>query len=198
MSDAPWKHIAARTAEDAAKRAELGDAARALLTPALAPRPYLDLLLQQNLLPDALAFLASALPKREAVWWACQCVRAVTPTPPPQEESALKAAEKWCGLASDANRRAAHAAAEVATFQKPAGTAALAAFLSEGSLGPANVPAVPPADNLTARIVAATLTVAAVQTQPEKAAEKQKRFLDQGLAVAAGTNRWPEAAPARR
>jgi len=87
---------------------------------------------------------------------------------------ALKAAEKWCGLASDANRRAAQTAAEEATLATPAGGAALAAFLSEGSLGPPNVQAVPPADHLTARLVATT------------------------LAVAAGTNRWPDAPPARR
>ena len=110
----------------------------------------------------------------------------------------MKAAEKWCGLANDANRRAAYVAAEEATFAVPAGTAALAAFMSEGSMAPPHVQAVPPADNLTAKLVAATLTVAAVQTTPEKAAEKRKKFLDLGLAVATGTNRWADAAPARR
>ena len=197
MSDGTWKQMAAKTAADAAKRAELGEPARALLTPALTPRQYFDLLVQQNQLPDALAFLASALPKREAVWWACQCVRAVASAPPP-EDAALKAAEKWCGLASDGNRRAAHAAAEVATFATPSGSAALAAFLSEGSMAPPHVQAVPPADHLTARLVAAALAMATVQTQPEKATEKRKKFLDLGLAVAAGTNRWSEGAPERR
>jgi hypothetical protein len=200
VSDGTWKHVAAKTAVDAAKRADLNEPARTLLAPELTPRQYFDMLAAKpDLVPDALAFLASALPKREAVWWACQCVRAVTPAPPPKEDAALKAAEKWCGQANDANRRAAHAAAEAATFAVPAGTAALAAFLSEGSMAPPHVETpVPPADNLTAKLVAATLAVAAVQTTPEKAAEKRKTFLDLGLAVAAGTNRWADAAPARR
>ncbi len=202
MSDGSWKQITARTAVDAAKRAELGEAARALLTPTLTPRQYCDLLVQKSLLPDALAFLASALPKREAVWWACQCAKAVNPALSPKEQAAIQAAEKWCATASDANRRAAHVAAENATFQTPAGTAALAAYLSEGSLAPPNLQAVPPADYLTARLVSATLAVAAVQTQPEKAGEKQKQFLELGHSVANGTNRWaeskPESKPARR
>ena len=199
MSDGPWKHVAAKTAAEAAKRAELGEPAKALLTPELAPRQYFDLLAAKpDLVPDALAFLASALPKREAVWWACQCVRAVLPKPPPKEEAALAAAEKWCGQSSDAHRRAAHVASEEATLTTPAALAAVAAFLSEGSLAPPQNQAVPPPDHLTARMVAVAMTLAAVKTQPEKAAEKRKKFLDLGLAVAAGTNRWPESPPARR
>lgn len=199
MSDGPWKHVAAKTAAEAAKRVELSEPALALLTPDLAPRPYFDLLAAKaELVPDALTFLASALGKREAVWWACQCARAVSPKLPPKEEAAVAAAEKWCGQGSDANRRAAYAAGEEATLATAAGNAALAAFLSEGSLAPAHVQAVPPADHLTAKIVTASVAIAAVKTQPEKAPEKRKKFLELGLAVAAGTNRWAETPPARR
>src|SRR5262249_45604696 len=145
-----------------------------------------------------LASVAGAPPKGEGVWWACRCARAVAPKPPPKEEAALAAAEKWCGNTSDANRRAAHVASEEATLATPAGMAALAAFLSEGSLAPPQIQAVPPPDHLTARMVAVALTLAAVKTQPEKAAEKRTKFLDLGLAVATGTNRWPDSPPARR
>jgi hypothetical protein len=122
-------------------------------------------------------------------------VKAITPNPPPVEVAALKAAEKWCALASDGNRRAAFAAAEEATYGKPAGMAALAAFLSDGSMGPANVQAVPPAPHMTAKLVASAMTVLSVQTEPAKAAVKLKQFLDLGLTVADGANRWPESKP---
>src|ERR1043165_1843595 len=51
----------------------------------IAPAPFLEQLLSKSLLNDAVQFLAFALPKREAVWWACLCarseVRESTPAP---------------------------------------------------------------------------------------------------------------------
>ncbi|MFL5342360.1 MAG: DUF6931 family protein [Gemmataceae bacterium] len=190
MSD--FKHIPAATAAEAGKLAKLGDAAKALLTPALTPRQFLDALAKQGLLPDALRFLAQALPKREAVWWAGQCVRAAKAADAPPEAAALAAAEKWAATAAEPDRRAAHAAAEAATLDTPAGIVALSAFLSSGSLGPPNVAAIPPGEELTGQAVAGALQVAAVRQAPEKAAEKFQVFLNLGLAVADGMNRWPE------
>src|SRR5664280_1079556 len=50
--------------------AELGDEAMALARPDLHPREFVALLLDKALFPDAVRFVAHALPKREAVWWA--------------------------------------------------------------------------------------------------------------------------------
>jgi len=56
---------------------------------------------------DALSFCAYLLPRREAVWWSCQCVRALVPTLSEQEIHDLNAAETWVREPDDTNRRAA-------------------------------------------------------------------------------------------
>ena len=50
--------------------AELSEPAMALVRPGTHPRDYVALLMERELYPDAVRFLAHALPKREAVWWA--------------------------------------------------------------------------------------------------------------------------------
>jgi hypothetical protein len=117
--------------------------------------------------------------------------------PPAPEAAALQAAEKWAADPSDDNRRAAYPASEAATLGTPAGCAALAAFFSGGSLAPPNVTAVPPKEGLTAKVVGGALLLASVLTEPQKAPEKQQRFLALGLEVANGANRWKEV-PAKR
>ena len=65
---------------------------------------------------------------------------------------------------------------------------------------PPNLPAVPPGEDLTARMVAGALMLAAVIKEPEKAAEKYAAFLRTGLEIADGKNLWPTPprAPPRR
>ena len=46
----------------------------------LAPGPFLDLLLEHGHHLDAIRFLAQALVKRAAVWWALQCVTEISGT----------------------------------------------------------------------------------------------------------------------
>src|SRR5436309_3482884 len=124
-------------AAEVCRRFALGEAGRAVLRPELAPRPFVERLAEAGLFDDAFRFLAHALPRREAVWWACQCFRhgvAGLPAPPPAPQlAAVQAAERWSAAPTEDHRRAAFAAAEAADFGNPAGCAALAAFLSGGS-----------------------------------------------------------------
>jgi hypothetical protein len=64
----------------------------------------------------------------------------------------------------------------------------MAAFWSEGSIAPEDAPAVPPADNLTAKAVAGAVMLAAVQAQPEKANDKYLFFIEQAIDIANGGN----------
>ena len=136
--------FAVRTAAEACSQIQLGAPPRSAARRHGAAR-FLDALIAAGHLPDALRFLAAALPKREAVWWACVCARqgygAVVPSP---AGAALQAAERWVADPSDANRRAAHPAAEAAGVGTPAGAAAIGVFLSGGSLAPVNLPACRP------------------------------------------------------
>lgn len=155
----------------------------------VSPIEYLNLLIAHKLLADAVRFLARALPKREATWWACISARSAIDAQTPAEIlKSLEAAEAWVYKPTEANRRAAYAAAEVASFDNPAAWAAMAAFWSEGSMAPENAPPVAPADNLTAKAVAGAVMLAAVQHQTDKAQEKYQFFIEQGIDIANGGN----------
>jgi hypothetical protein len=196
MSSASLSKVPARTAAEVCKRFALSEAAKPLLRETMAPRAFLDVLLQKGLYPDAIRFLAYALPKREAVWWASQCLRQAGPAGVPQA-AAIQAAETWAAAPTEENRRAAQPAADAAGLDSPAGCAALGAFFSGGSLAPPTVAPVPPAEDLTAKCAAGAVLVAAVQKEPEKAAEKYRKFCALGIDVGNGTNRWKEAAAPR-
>ena len=125
----------------------LGEEAKKLLAeerlnPEVEPGAFLDELLALELHVDAVRFLAYALPKREAVWWACQCVRSVAAEA--DELPGLQAAEAWVRDPSEENRRAAMEAAESLEFGSPDAWAAVGAFWAEGSLAPPDAPVVPP------------------------------------------------------
>src|SRR5436853_127197 len=102
--------------------AELGDEARSLLRDGQAPPEYLALLMEQGVLKDAIRFLAHALPRREAVWWAWVCARrAAGSEPAPKIKESLDATEKWIAQPNEDNRRAAMSAAEAADVATAAG-----------------------------------------------------------------------------
>jgi len=186
------KKATARTAAEVCRRFELDEKARPLLSDDLAPRPFLDALAEKGFHTDAVRFLAHALPKPETIWWACLCAReAAGSEASPSVKVALAAIEKWLGDPSDGNRRAAMTAAQACGFGTPAGSAALAVFLSGGSLAPPDVGAVPPAENLTAVAAGGAVILAAVSREPEKATERYRSFLARGVAVGDGQDRWP-------
>lgn len=137
---------------------------------------------------DAARLAAHALPKREAVWWACMCARAVPlPTLTEADLAALAAAEAWVRKPTDDPlRRAAMAAAEKSGFQSPEAWAAVGAFWSGGSMAPENAPPVPPAEHFTALAVSGAVLLAAVRTRPERAPQRLARFLDAAREIAAG------------
>jgi hypothetical protein len=175
--------------------AELGEEAMALLRPDMQPPDYINLLVEKNLFADAVRFLAHALPKREAVWWGWVCAKRIAgEAPPPKVKAALEATEKWIAQPTDENRRAAYAAAEAAPFSTSAGCAGLAAFFSGGSLAPPDLPPVPPGEFLAAKAVSGAVIFAAVQKEPEKAPEKFKQFIAQGVDVTVRIKLWAQPA----
>jgi hypothetical protein len=184
---------APRSAAEICALAELGEKAKALLGPEVLPQSYVELLIRDGQLEDAVRFLAHALPKREAVWWAWFCARkACGPDPPPDIRTSLSATEKWIVQPNDENRRGAMKAAEQATFGTPAGCAGLGAFFSGGSLGPPDTPPNPPGEFMTAKAVAGAVMLAAVSTEPEKAPEKYQAYLAQAVEVTRKIKLWDQ------
>jgi hypothetical protein len=179
-------------AGDICRRFPLGEQAAKLLQPNQTPQQVLDLFIQHQHFLDAVRLLAHALPRREAVWWTCVSVRAATGSLVPLQLKAIEAAERWTREADEEARRACLPAAQAAGFGTPGGCAALAAFLSGGSMTPAEQTAVPPAEHLTGQLAANGILLVVVLREPEKAADKYRRLLALGLEVARGTNRWKE------
>jgi hypothetical protein len=171
--------------------AELEPEAQALQRPAFGPREYLAALVEEEHMADAVKFLAHLLPRREAVWWAWMCAKkGLGKAPLKEEHSALSATERWIAEPTDEYRRAALDAANAATLESPAGCAALAAFLTGGSLAPPGMAEVPPPRYAAAKAVFGSLVFSAVVVEPEKAPEKFRKFLNYGLELADRIELW--------
>jgi len=163
----------------------------ALVRPEMHPLDLVALLMEKTLYPDAVRFIAHALPKREAVWWGWVCARrSAGEHPPPKIKAALEATEKWIAQPNEDNRRSAMAAAQKAELGTAAGCAGLAAFFSGGSLAPPEAPAVPPGEFLAAKAVSGAVIFAAVAEKPEQAPEKFKSFVAQGVEVTNRVKLW--------
>jgi hypothetical protein len=185
MPTGPLRKVLVPTAAEICKLFRLTTAAHALLDPAARPHEYLDLLITSGHLTDAIRFLAHALPKRDAVAWACLATRSSLPLAASAEAfAALEAAEAWVAEPSEDNRRVAMAKAEAAQFQSPASWAAVGAFWSGGSMAPAGAPEVPPAASFTAAAVTGALILAAVHPQPDRAERRYRTYLKLGIALA--------------
>lgn len=179
----------AKLATDVAKAVSLSNAAAALLAPTHTPREFFDTLrAQPALAEDAIRFLAAALPKREAVWWALQCVRAAFPKPSLEVTKAIAAADAWVKEPTEVHRRACGDAASAADYGTAPGCLAAAAFWSGGSLAPPHLAVVPPRDDLTATATSAAVLLAAVVDVDHIPASHAK-FVALGADIASGKSR---------
>lgn len=186
---APLTKIAATEAGAIAGEMELPEEALALLGDgSMAPGAFLAALMAAEHLAEAIEYLAFALPRREAVWWAAQCVRAC---PLGEEDAperrAVRAAEAWVVKPSQAACYTAKEFFDLVEFTHPAGLAAAAAFFAGDSLVGPELPKVPPGPDLTARAVsgAVMLSAAAVADAVEIPA-RQRMMLEKGIDIAQG------------
>lgn len=136
---------------------------------------------------EAARLMAHALPKREAVWWACMCASHTAPADlPAPDQKARQMAEDWVRQQSDKVRREAMAQAESGGFGTPEAWAAVGAFWSGDSMSPEGQPAVPPAPHLAGTAVAGSIALAAVRGEVARRAARLKRFLESGRNIAQG------------
>lgn len=180
--------LTAETADELCRRVEISDSARLLLRDGQTPREFLDMLIDGRHHLDAVRLLAHALPKRESIYWAFECVRL------PQcgsenaaAKRALDAIDAWLLDPSDANRRSAMPAAEAAGIGTPAGCACAAVFFSGGSLAPIGIQDVPPGEFVYAQFVAGAVAMSAVFSDPQHAPEKQRQHLSLGRKIIDGS-----------
>jgi hypothetical protein len=192
MSENQQATASVMTAAEICRHFQLGEESRKLLCEEQKPLEFYELLLARNQFPDAVRLLAHLLPKREAVWWACQSAREFYgQAVPGLVAAALAAAERWVINQEEEDRRLAMETAKGAEFSTPAGCAAVAAFWSGNSLAPAELAAVPPGKYLTAQAVSGAVLLSAVGREPQQAPEKYRRLLALGMEILKGAKRWP-------
>lgn len=192
----PLKKITAPAAEPLAAMAKLGDEARALVKPGITVRALVTALVDGGLLNDALKLMAYALPKREAVWWACLCARQAQPEPPIEADlEIIKASEAWVYRPTDQSRRGVMDLALKTEFNRAAHWPAAAAFWSGGSIAPLNSPPVEPDDSLTGNGVVGAVLLSLVQPDASAADKKRQHFMALALDIAEGGDGRKVAAP---
>jgi hypothetical protein len=147
----------------------------------------LEQLEQAGFLTEATRLVAHALPKREAVWWACMCVSHTAPPDLPAiDRVAREAAEEWVRQQTDKTRRIAFGHAQAGGCTSPEAWAAIAAFWSGDSMSPEGQPAVPPAPHLAGTAAAGAVALAAVRGDVTRREARLRRFLESGRNIAAG------------
>jgi hypothetical protein len=187
---APFSKSARRLAVEVARWCSLSADARQLLDEKQLLLPYLYRLMSQKLYLDAVRFLAHSLPVREAIWWACRCVRGQA-EPMAREGAALRYAEQWITAPSEDHRRACASVAAAAGYGTGAGSAALAVFLSGGSIAPVDRPAANPSEATAAKAVANAVLLAGLTTEPQQAPERWFQFLKEGIVLLTGASPLP-------
>jgi hypothetical protein len=128
------------------------------------PLDHARLLLASPRASEAIVFLTYLLPRREAVWWARQCVGALLG--PRAEDAALRAAEAWVRAPEEENRRAAMAAGAAGDQASPTTWLAHAAAWSGGSIFPPEMAPIPAAPSACAKAANAAIMMAICAGDP--------------------------------
>lgn len=181
MTDVPqnsFKKISAAVAEEVLAHYEVDAPLAECLAQSpelgqLAPEEFVAQVQAKGLLSDLIKFLAHALPRREAVWWACAAARKVSCLEPQAARPALKAAEKWVKAPTEAHRRNAENNARKTKFEFASSWAAQAAFWAKGSMTGANEPPVAVPKYLYAQAVNGAMALAVGQAQAAAVEQEQ-------------------------
>lgn len=144
---------------------------------------FVELLLAQEKFIDAVRVLAFSLGKLTVIEWSLQCVQLASEGKLSKlDEKTLTIVQNWLGNRTEELRRDAYAASLEAEHGTPASWVAMAAFWSEGSMGPPPpAPPLAPGPTQCAHAATGAILLAAVARQPEKAPERYREFIRLGL-----------------
>jgi hypothetical protein len=148
------------------------------------PIDFMRRLTSQGGLKDAVAFCAYLLPRREAVWWACGCARALVGDIPKDRARCLLAAEAWVDDPSDEQRQAALELGKQGDSNDPLTWAALAAGWSGGSLASFEQFTLPVPPYMTARAARIAVVLSAHYLKPEERSGRLKACIEEGIKLA--------------
>lgn len=155
------------------------------LAPSLSPAKHFDALMAAGQHHVAATFIGIAMPRFEGVAWAAQAVAKMARTAAAEDAPVRAAIDAWLADPDDNGRRAAWDAAQAGNSDSPEWLLASAVFLSGGSMAPAEFPPVLPAPELSGKMAATAVLVAAKQSADPVAAMVDALVL--ARAIAEGT-----------
>ncbi|WP_425615235.1 FHA domain-containing protein [Anatilimnocola sp. NA78] len=168
--------------------APIEDDNKKLASPDQSTPQFASLLANQEKFLDAIRVLSFSMGKLTVIEWSLRCVQmALGESLSKIDRKALDIVQQWLGGPTEDLRRAAYAAAQEAEHATAASWVAMAAFWSEGSMGPPPpAPVVPPGPTQCAHAATGAILLAAVARQPEKAPDKYREFIRMGLELVGG------------
>jgi hypothetical protein len=128
---------------------------------------FLNSLVAAGDLQNAVSFCAYLLPRREAVWWACQSVRSTSRRINETEEAYLQAAEAWVHEPGEDRRLTALDLGMESDKTTPGAWTALAAAWSGGAMVRNEHNAAPAPPHATAKAVIAAILICTAAMQRE-------------------------------
>ena len=148
------------------------------------PIEFLKGLVSQGKLDEAVTFCSYLLPRREAVWWACGCARALLGEIPRDRSTPLLAAEAWVQHPDDPHRTAALEIGTKGDPDDPLTWLALAAGWSSGSLvaNPEVKAAVPP--YMTARTARIAILLSSAKPAKVEREARLRSCIAEGVKLA--------------
>jgi hypothetical protein len=148
------------------------------------PIDFLKALSSANKLPDAVTICAYLLPRREAVWWACGCVRALSGNIAPDRAAGLLAAEAWVYEPDDKHRQAALDVGTKGEATNPMTWLALAAGWSGGILVSSTTKQVSVPQYMTARAARIAVLTTVPKVRKDARAARLHECVLQGIKLA--------------
>ena len=139
---------------------------------------------------EAIAFCAYLLPRREAVWWACQCVRAIEGRAV-TNDPALGAAEAWVREPDETTQRAALLAGDSGRRGAPPILLARAAGWSGGNIALKEGRVIRAQPNMTAKAVYAAVGLAIAKAAAARQGELMVACVEAGIRFAEGGDAKP-------
>jgi hypothetical protein len=145
------------------------------------PIEFIESLAATGAFRDAVSCCAYLLPRREAVWWACQCVRASGKTLLPYERDALETAETWVQTPEEDRRQAALRFGVDEPSDSAAVWACRAAGVSGGVLSSSSKGPLRALPEATARAARAAVLIAAATVERSERTRYFKSCIDECL-----------------
>ncbi len=186
----PFTAVSDRGVAEVCRDFELHEEAKPYVDGNPAPHEFVQRLAQAELYADAIRYLTYALPRREAIWWACMSVRNAPACCGDEiAAEALEAAEEWVKDPSEENRETALTAGDEHNFDMPGAPAAwtaMAAGWSDEAIAADDDEDVPESPkHLTAHAASGAILLVATM-EPEQAEKVYRKCLETGVQIAQG------------